>query len=45
MSYVRQVITGLPEPTMHNEEQRERSLTAGKTKLSELTRITAILDP
>ncbi len=31
MSYVRQVITGLPEATMDNEEQWERSLAAGKS--------------
>ena len=45
MPDMQQIITGLPETAMDNEEQRERSLTAGKTKLSELTRITAITDP
>ena len=45
MSYVRQVITGLPEATMDNEEQWERSLAAGKSKFRKLTIVITIADP
>ena len=45
MPNMRQVIDGPPETTMNNKEQRERSLTIGKPKLSELARIIAIADP
>jgi hypothetical protein len=45
MPDVRQVVNGLPETAVDNEEQREGSLTVGKSKLSELTRIIAIADP
>ena len=45
MSYMRQVITGLPEATMDNEEQWERSLAAGKSKFRKLTIIIAVTDP
>ena len=45
MSYMRQVITGLPEATMDNEEQWERSLAAGKSKFRKLTIVITIADP
>jgi hypothetical protein len=45
MSYVRQVVCGLPETTMDNEEQGKRSFTIGKPKIRELTRISAVGDP
>src|SRR6266571_6314520 len=45
MSYVRQVVTGLPETTMDNEEQWERSLAAGKSQVRKLTMVIAIADP
>ena len=44
MSNMRQVVDGLPETTVDNKEQRERSLTVGKTKLSELIGIGTIAD-
>ena len=45
MSYMRQVITGLPETTMDNEEQWERSLAAGKSQVRKLTIVITIADP
>jgi hypothetical protein len=42
MPDMRQVITGLPETTMDNEEQWEWSLTFGKPKLRELIGIGAV---
>jgi len=42
---MRQVINGLPESAVDNEEQREGSHTVGKSNLSELTWITAVRDP
>jgi len=45
MPCVRQVITGLPEATMDNEEQWERSLAAGKSKFRKLTIVITIADP
>lgn len=45
MSYMRQVITGLPEATMDNEEQWERSLAAGKSQVRKLTIVITIADP
>ncbi len=45
MSYMREVITGLPETTMDNEEQWERSLAAGKSQVRKLTIVIAIADP
>ena len=42
---MRQVINGLPESTVDNEEQRKRSFAVGKPKFCELTRIIAIADP
>jgi hypothetical protein len=45
MRDMQQIITGLPETTMDNEEQRKRSFAVGKPKLGELTRIIAIADP
>jgi hypothetical protein len=44
MSNMRQVVDGLPETTVDNKEQRERSLTVGKSKLSELIGIGSIAD-
>src|SRR6266699_5811735 len=41
MPCVRQVITGLPETTMDNEEQWERSLAAGKSQVRKLTIVIA----
>src|SRR6266852_6665761 len=41
-SNMRQVIDGLPETTVDNKEQRERSLAVGKSKLSELIGIGTI---
>jgi len=43
-SNMRQVIDGLPETTVDNKEQRERSLTVRKSKLSELIGIGTIAD-
>ncbi len=43
-SNMRQVIDGLPETTVDNKEQRERSLAVGKPKLSELIGIGTIAD-
>src|SRR5216684_2288362 len=43
-SNMRQVIDGLPETTVDNKEQRERSLSVGKPKLNELIRINAVAD-
>jgi hypothetical protein len=45
MPNVRQIINRLPESTVDNEEQRERSLTLRKPEFSELARIIAITDP
>jgi len=45
VSGMRQVINGLPESAVDNEEQREGSHTVGKSNLSELTWITAVRDP
>ena len=45
VSDMRQVINGLPESAVDNEEQRGGSHTVGKSKLSELTWITAVRDP
>src|SRR5260370_19687953 len=45
MPNVGQVILGLPETSVDNEEQRERSFALGKPKLSELTRIVAVMGP
>jgi hypothetical protein len=45
MPDMQQIITGLPETTMDNEEQRKWSFAVGKPKLGELTRIIAIPDP
>src|SRR6266852_2453461 len=42
MPNMRQVINRLPETTMDNKEQRERSLTVRKSKLSELIGIGTI---
>jgi hypothetical protein len=44
MPDMRQVVDGLPETTVDNKEQRERSLTVGKSKLSELIGIGTIAD-
>src|SRR6267143_6993645 len=43
-SNMRQVVDGLPETTVDNEEERETSLTVGKPKLNELIRINAVAD-
>ncbi len=43
-SNMRQVIDGLPETTVDNKEERERSLALGKPKLNELIRINAVAD-
>jgi hypothetical protein len=45
MPNVGQVILGLPETPVDNEEQGERSFAVGKPKLSELTRIVAVTGP
>ncbi len=45
MPNVGQVILGLPETPVDNEEQGERSFAVGKPKLGELTRIVAVTDP
>ena|SRR2546422_1389485 len=45
MPDVRQVISGLPETAMDNEEQRKRSFAIGKPELGELARIIAIANP
>jgi hypothetical protein len=45
MPDMQQIITGLPETTMDNEEQRKRSFAVGKPKFGELTGIIAIADP
>src|SRR2546428_1200933 len=42
MPDVRQVISGLPETAMDDEKQRERSIALGKSKFSELVRVTAV---
>ena len=42
MPDMRQVIFGLPETTMDNEEQRERSLTFGKSELYKLVGVVAV---
>jgi hypothetical protein len=45
MPNVGQVILGLPETPVDNEEQGERSFAVGKPKLGELTRIVAVTGP
>ncbi len=45
VSNMRQVINGLPESTVENEEQWEGSFTVGKSKFGELTWVTAVRDP
>jgi len=45
MPDMQQIITGLPETTMNNKEQRKRSFAVGKPELGKLTRIIVIADP
>src|SRR2546427_12862086 len=45
MADVREVILGLPETAVDNEEQWKRSFALGKPELSELARIIAIANP
>jgi hypothetical protein len=45
MADMRQVIASLPETAVDNEEQRERSFAFRKSKLSELSRVIAVIQP
>jgi len=42
MTDMRQIIKGLPETTMNDEEEGERSPADGESKVGELTRVFAV---